>query len=224
MEYMDPSMKERDKAGRYTESVSDDEIVDYVRERGGVTTSDVAAEFDYERPTAYRRLKALEEKERVTARTIGNSLLWEAVSNTEQADTPGAPRDAPSDAPRDSFDEPGRDTALDEDRRSDEPAPATEHQVIDLDSVDVPGSGEKAANRREAVSAALKHIREQGEATPSDLKESVYPEHKGGYTAGKDPARSWWKNSVYPALREIAERDHRLAKADQTGRWSWRGE
>ncbi len=72
-------VKNRDeKSGRYTQGTTDDEIVDYVRERGGVGTSDVADEFDYERPSAYRRLKSLEEDGRVTAREIGNSLLWEA--------------------------------------------------------------------------------------------------------------------------------------------------
>lgn len=75
---MEPSMvKERDEeSGRYTATVSNAEIVDYVRENDGASTSEVAERFDYERPSAYRRLKALEEEGRVTAREVGNSLLW----------------------------------------------------------------------------------------------------------------------------------------------------
>ena len=72
-------VKNRDEdSGRYTQGATDDELVDYVRESGGVGTSDVAAAFDYERPSAYRRLKSLEEDGRVISRSIGNSLLWEA--------------------------------------------------------------------------------------------------------------------------------------------------
>lgn len=215
VKYMDPSMKERDEtSGRYTEAVSDDDIVDYVRERGGVTTSDVATEFDYERPSAYRRLKALEDNDRVTARKIGNSLLWEAANTL----------DAPRDTPRDSSAGAVQDTASNEDQHTAGTGDETEQQAIDIDSVDVPGSGEKADRRRAAVGAALEYIREHGEATPTDLREDVYPDHEAGYTSGGDPARSWWKNAIYPALRAIAERDDRLEKADTTGRWSWRGE
>lgn len=170
--------KERDeKSGRYTESVTDDEIVGYIRERGGVATSDVATEFDYERPSAYRRLKALEEAGDVEAREIGNSLLWEAT----------APRD--------------------------------DHVTLGdrIDALDVPGSGEKADRRRDAVRAALEYIREREQATPAELKDDVYPDHTGEYASG----RSWWKNCVYPALRDLADGDDRLEKADTTGRWSW---
>lgn len=78
MKYMGPSMpKERDESsGRYTQSVSDDEIVEFVGKGSGATTSDVASAFDYERPSAYRRLRSLEEDGRVTSREVGNSLLW----------------------------------------------------------------------------------------------------------------------------------------------------
>lgn len=76
---MEPDMaKDRDEeSGRYTETVSDNEIVEFVRTQGGASTSDVATEFDYKRPSAYRRLKKLEEKGRVTSREVGNSLLWQ---------------------------------------------------------------------------------------------------------------------------------------------------
>ncbi|WP_157224710.1 winged helix-turn-helix domain-containing protein [Natronococcus occultus] len=72
-------VKDRDEeSGQYTETVTDEEIAEFVRNSNGLTTSEVADEFDYERPTAYRRLKSLEESGDVQSRKIGNSLLWES--------------------------------------------------------------------------------------------------------------------------------------------------
>ena len=89
-----------------------------------------------------------------------------------------------------------------------------------IDAVDVPGSGSKADARRAAVRAAVDHLREHGDATPNDLKDSLYRDHKAEYAT----ARSWWKNCVYPALADLADGDERLQKADQSGRWSWRAD
>lgn len=74
--------KDRDEdSGQYTEVVSDDEFLDFLRKQGGAGTSDVADAFGYERPTAYRRLKRLEEDGKVTSQEIGNSLLWELAND-----------------------------------------------------------------------------------------------------------------------------------------------
>ncbi|MFC6723507.1 winged helix-turn-helix domain-containing protein [Halobium palmae] len=75
---MDEKMvKERDEeSGRYTKSISDDEILAFVGERGGVGTAEVADAFDYKQPSAYRRLKRLEEEGRVASRKVGNAKLW----------------------------------------------------------------------------------------------------------------------------------------------------
>jgi len=69
--------------------------------------------------------------------------------------------------------------------------------------------------------AVVEYLREHGEATPAELRSEVYPEHHGRYTSGKDPARSWWKNAMYPALRELAERTDAVEKADEAGTWSY---
>lgn len=73
-------VKDRDEeSGQYTETVGDDELVAFLSEQGGAGTSEVAAAFDYKQPTAYRRLKQLEDDGRVSSRKIGGSLLWEAA-------------------------------------------------------------------------------------------------------------------------------------------------
>lgn len=75
-------VKNRDEnSGQYTESVSDDEILKYLAEANGAGTTDVADAFDYKQPTAYRRLKDLEEGGEVTSRKIGGSLFWETADS-----------------------------------------------------------------------------------------------------------------------------------------------
>ena len=83
--YMATNMpKERDdETGQYTPAASDAEILAYLSDTGGAGTTDVAGEFSYEQPTAYRRLRKLEDQGRVTSRKIGGSLLWEPASDDE---------------------------------------------------------------------------------------------------------------------------------------------
>lgn len=70
-------VKNRDEeSGQFTESVSDDEILEFLAEENGAGTTDVAKAFDYKQPTAYRRLKSLEEDGLVTSRKVGGSLFW----------------------------------------------------------------------------------------------------------------------------------------------------
>lgn len=136
-------------------------------------------------------------------------VIWQLLEE-ESGDEP---RDSSSPVEQTPPSEPA-DTRRDET----ETEPAEPLSLEDrLDIIDVPGSGEKEVQRREAVRAAVDYIQEHGGATPADLKDDVYPDHTGDYASG----RSWWKNCVYPALRELAESDDRLEKADQSGRWSW---
>lgn len=77
-------VKNRDEeSGQYTEAVTDDEILAYLSNKNGAGTTDVADHFDYKQPSAYRRLKRLEDEGRVTSREIGGSLLWEAVDHED---------------------------------------------------------------------------------------------------------------------------------------------
>lgn len=73
-------VRDRDtESGRYTPSVTDDEIIEFVEELDGAGTGEVAEEFDYRQPSAYRRLKALEEDGRIRSRRIGGSMFWRVV-------------------------------------------------------------------------------------------------------------------------------------------------
>jgi len=95
-------------------------------------------------------------------------------------------------------------------------------ELVDVVAEEVlPGSGEKLDARREALQAVVTYLQGRGTASPADFREDVYPDHPAGYTSGSDPARSWWKNAMYPGLRAIAERTDQLKKADTTGKWSY---
>jgi len=83
------------------------------------------------------------------------------------------------------------------------------------------GSGSKHAARKEAFFALVDYLREHGSATPDELKREVYPDHTARHTDGGDPAHSWWKNSMYPPLRDLAEETSVVEKADQSGTWAW---
>lgn len=71
--------RKRGETGQYEKSVSDEEIVEFIRERNGASSGEVADEFGYAPSSAYRRLRDLDKEGRINSRTIGNSLLWEAV-------------------------------------------------------------------------------------------------------------------------------------------------
>jgi predicted CopG family antitoxin len=101
-----------------------------------------------------------------------------------------------------------------------EPAETLADHVDDVVASGIlPGSGAKLEARERAFRAVVQYLLDEGEATPAKFRDDVYPEHDGFYTQGKDPARSWWKNAMYPALAELAERTDDVKKADQSGKW-----
>lgn len=67
-----------------------------------------------------------------------------------------------------------------------------------VESADIPGSGEREVQRREALRRVLEYIRKHDEASPSEIKETFFGEFSGGY----ESPRSWWKNCIYKGLRE----------------------
>lgn len=78
------------------------------------------------------------------------------------------------------------------------PSNVPSHAVDDLE---LPGSGPRLEQRREAMHAVMKRLAENGETSPSELRE-LYHEVPAGY----DGQRSWWKNLVLPALKELKDR------------------
>lgn len=103
-------------------------------------------------------------------------------------------------------------------------APETFEDLADAVASDhLPGSGAKLEERRAAFDAVIEYLQGHGTATPAEFRADVYPDHPARYTEGKDPARSWWKNAMYPTLAALAERTEKIERADHTGEWRWVG-
>lgn len=68
---------EHDKeSGQFTPEVSDENFLDAVDSKGGVTSSDVADAVGCKYRTAHKRLNDLKDEGKVTSRKVGNSFLW----------------------------------------------------------------------------------------------------------------------------------------------------
>lgn len=193
-------VKERDEqSGRYTATVDDAEIVAFVRDQGGAGTSDVAERFDYERPSAYRRLKDLESAGRVAGREVGNSILWLATDADQSP--PASARESATEGAGVSGEESAADGSTpqppgDGESRS-ERAHGGESDTFDRDrwrdrlTETVPRSGAVAERRADAILKMYDHLREHGEAENDTLAELVDPDAVEYKNAG-----SIWSNLV----------------------------
>jgi len=183
-----------------------------------VTTADVADATGISRDSARRKLETLRDRERVERRqTAGRVMLY-------------WPGDGPMPSEGRETGERGEQTADTRDTRTDTAgetraaSDATLSALVDTVGRDVlPGCGTKLDERTDALRAVVKHLQDHGTATPSDFQSDVYPEHPARYTDGKDPAYSWWKNAMLPALSELAEHTDEIEKADQSGEWAYVG-
>lgn len=65
-----------EQSGPFEEVHSDDEILAFVEEQEVVTTKEVAEEFEYHIQTARRRLKSLNQEERLNQKDVGKRFVW----------------------------------------------------------------------------------------------------------------------------------------------------
>jgi len=87
------SNDERGDSGRYTETVTFDDVLGVFEAVDGpvVTSGDVADRIDCSRETARRKLRALEEQGRVASRKTAGRVVWWLVDDqaTVQGIDPG---------------------------------------------------------------------------------------------------------------------------------------
>lgn len=141
-----------DESGQFTATVTDDQITSLLAEQNGAGTGEVADVFGIQQPSAYRRLKQLEEADRVESRKIGGSLLWTATHD-------GAGGVVESD-----------------------PEPTESLSESGVEDVGGPvGALDLAPNQQAAVAAMRDYLREHGAARKADFTNDVYPEHPAGY-------------------------------------------
>lgn len=86
-------------------------------------------------------------------------------------------------------------------------------------SIDLPGSGTKLEERREALQAAVWYLVENESASRSDFEEDVYPDHPARY----ETAYSWWKNAIMGGLGDVADDVDAIERADYSGEWRFVG-
>jgi biotin operon repressor len=81
------SKDEREDSGRYTETVTLDDVLGVFDAVEGpvVTSGDVADTLDCSRETARRKLRTLEEQGRVTSRKTAGRVVWWTVDEHDRA-------------------------------------------------------------------------------------------------------------------------------------------
>lgn len=79
--------REREDTGRYTETVTLDDVLGVFETVEGpvVTSGDVAETLDCSRETARRKLRTLEEQDRVASRKTAGRVVWWIVDSREPA-------------------------------------------------------------------------------------------------------------------------------------------
>jgi predicted ArsR family transcriptional regulator len=65
-----------EETGQIQQKYPDERFIEVVKERSPASTSEVAEGVGCSSDNAYRRLKALEEADRVESKMAGNSLIW----------------------------------------------------------------------------------------------------------------------------------------------------
>lgn len=78
----------------------------------------------------------------------------------------------------------------------DEPVGDTEEPTTDrIGAMDLPGTPDQQDERREALRAAYRYLRDGINAGKDDFTDDVFPDHPAGYD---DPNDGWWEQVVQP--------------------------
>jgi predicted ArsR family transcriptional regulator len=71
-----PYFEQDKETGKITQQYSDEQFIQVVKNCTPASTSEVAEGVGCSSDNAYRRLKTLEEAEKVESKMAGNSLIW----------------------------------------------------------------------------------------------------------------------------------------------------
>lgn len=179
-----------------------------------LSTGEVADCIPIQRRGTLDRLRDLEEQGYIASKSIGGrNTVWWPVDDAPDpdADRPGNTRDPPP--PADAG-EPEPDPA-----DVDVDAEPVEPDLQDaIDDVDLPGSGDTLAARRDALRRLYDHLREHGTAKKRDFLEQIDAD-----AVGYASPESFWSNCVkgrdslqaLPAVDPPGEGEHT---------WRYRGD
>lgn len=182
-----------------------------------LTAPELAEVLDVSDTHVRDHLRLLERTGAVVSKQLGaRTLAWWHVDRVTRPHV--APEDHPDQAALD--DPPAADGAHSAETA---PAPASTEVPEDIesivDSLEIPGRAEKWTDRKEAVGAMLRHLRDGGDSKSSDLYEPVYDHESTHYKS----AENYWKNLGQPVMQELRERGVVELVDEQKGIWSWAG-
>jgi len=211
--------------------VDDAAILDVLDESDDpvMSTAEIAEALPIKRRGTLNRLRRLEDAGEVESKRIGgrNTVWWlaqPAPADRRETSPPPASTDERREEPAtDPLPKSAPETPPDAGTATAQALDDLDALVEDVGDEELPGSGSKLEERKAAFQAVVAYLREHGTATPAALRDGVYPDHPAQYTTGADPARSWWKNAMYPALKALAERTDAVRKADTAGEWEYVG-
>lgn len=175
--------RERNQHGQYADRIPPEAVLSVFEERRDrarpLTANDVMESLDCSRRTAHDKLNVLVEEGLLETRKVGarSRVWWIPITGPGVGDTS---------QPADSVNQPARPLAV-------------EQRVQEME---LPGSGPRLEDRREAILAAFDYLREHPSAKKSDFLEDVYPAHSAGF----DTPDGWW-NVVQRALKELPHVD-----------------
>lgn len=178
---------ERDESGRFAPSVSDQEILNTVREREPAGTAEIADAVGLKRQGVDYRLRKLADAGEVEKKKVGGALIWSIRDPTphdtgRQTSSPEPPTSPVSESPP-STEPDARDGDLVEDVR--------EH----LEGTDQPP---KTSHGRGVVLDVFQLLREHGTMKTSELQDAIYPDYADNWGS----ARAMW-NAVDRYLEDV---------------------
>lgn len=163
----------RNEHGQYADRIPAQAALTVFEERTDfarpLTASDVMEALDCSRRTAHNKLNDLVDRGLLATRKVGaRGRVW-WIPIERPAD------DAEWGSPEELV---ARETAI--------------------ERVDLPGTGETLAARRDALRAAYDYLKAHPSAKKSDFLADVFPANPAGY----ETAEGWW-NAIQPALKDL---------------------
>lgn len=170
------------ESGQYTEKYPRSAFREAIDAEGGLaSTVEVAERVGCARPSAYTKLNQMADDEEIIRKKVGHSIAWATLPSLagQEADSSGATNDESLSSPEPSG--PQADQTAENDA------------YAAIDSLDLPGAGNRLEARRDAVRAMYDYIRENGRGRKSEFKDLLDAE---GIDTGYETFGSFWTNTI----------------------------
>ena len=176
-----------------------------------VSVPELANEIDRSDTHIRDKLEKLEYLDRVERKDVGaRATAWWHVDRVTPPHLPA------EDHPDQSDLESAADSQGGHSAESDGPEWTVEEAA---GVADLPGQGDKEMDRRDALEAVLRHLRDAGETRAGELESFTFEQFETHYSG----ERSWWKNAASPALSQLDDLGAVELRDQSRGLWAWTG-